>query len=297
MRPLPKLLSKAEIKAAIDSRRTPPLGDMEKAVGMAMTMPAAAAARSAGVKEWRLRREMKQRGLVPLGPQKAPSCTQCGGPNETHGRCRKCERARERGSRRCNLYAWRKTPEGRAARQRERAKAAAKKGRTYRTAEQIEALRATKATQMMRSEHVWREVVLLRAFARAISRRWVSLARVEWGRPGRPCDKAMLARARYRFDPKYHAMQVLKRHMRDVATAAACDGTLTKRAIYKIFSRTKQCGYCGKAMSFGDKSLDHLVPISRGGAHSIENVEVVCLTCNKQKRCATALEFLMVRAA
>ena len=107
----------------------------------------------------------------------------------------------------------------------------------------------------------------------------------------------MRARARYQYDPQYRAAQILKRHRRDVATEAVCDGTITKRVVYEMFARTKSCGYCGVAMQYQDKSMDHLIPISRGGAHSIENVEVVCLQCNKAKHCDTALEFLMRRAA
>lgn len=142
-----------------------------------------------------------------------------------------------------------------------------------------------------------REVRLLRQFARAICHRWVDLARPLWGRPPEPANGAMLARARYHFSPEYRASQILKRHKRDQATLEACDGTITPPVLLGLYARAKVCGYCGNAMRSNNKSLDHLVPISRGGVHGIENVEVVCLGCNITKNASTALEFFMRKAA
>ena len=134
-------------------------------------------------------------------------------------------------------------------------------------------------------------------FAKAITYRWVDLARAEWGHPTERTTPAMRARARYKFDPQYRAYIILKRHKKDKATALAWDGTITPNVLYHLFSRTKVCGFCGCNMAYQDKSLDHLVPISRGGVHGVENVEVVCLACNKEKHTMTALEYIMARAA
>ena len=141
------------------------------------------------------------------------------------------------------------------------------------------------------------EVGKLRVFARRIAYRWVSIARPLWGRPSDPVNSAMLARARYHFDDAYRAGQILKRHRRDQATLDACDGTLTPPVLLGLYARAKVCGYCGNKMRSNAKSLDHLVPISRGGVHGIENVEVVCLDCNLTKNASTALEFFMRKAA
>lgn len=144
---------------------------------------------------------------------------------------------------------------------------------------------------------VEREVTLLRQFARAVCHRWVSLARPLWNRPKEPESNAMLSRARYHFNPEYRAYQILKSHKRDQVTRDACDGTLTPPVLVGLYARAKVCGYCGSKMRSNDKSLDHLVPISRGGVHGIENVEVVCLDCNITKNASTALEFFMRKAA
>ncbi|WP_344825813.1 HNH endonuclease [Actinocorallia longicatena] len=40
-----------------------------------------------------------------------------------------------------------------------------------------------------------------------------------------------------------------------------------------------RCGYCGRS---GD-SIDHIVPVSRGGASSWENTVLACRKCNHKK--------------
>ena len=51
-----------------------------------------------------------------------------------------------------------------------------------------------------------------------------------------------------------------------------------------IFLRDRnQCQYCGEPFDSKDLSLDHVVPISRGGRHSWDNVVCCCVDCNKKK--------------
>jgi len=44
-----------------------------------------------------------------------------------------------------------------------------------------------------------------------------------------------------------------------------------------------RCQYCGKKFSSSELSLDHVVPISRGGKSTWENVVCACLPCNVKK--------------
>lgn len=40
-----------------------------------------------------------------------------------------------------------------------------------------------------------------------------------------------------------------------------------------------ECVYCG-----GDfESIDHVIPLSKGGHHTIENVRPSCIPCNRRK--------------
>ena len=44
-----------------------------------------------------------------------------------------------------------------------------------------------------------------------------------------------------------------------------------------------RCQYCGHKFSSSELSLDHVIPLSRGGNSSWENVVCACLSCNVRK--------------
>jgi hypothetical protein len=44
-----------------------------------------------------------------------------------------------------------------------------------------------------------------------------------------------------------------------------------------------RCQYCGKKFSSSELSLDHVMPISRGGKSTWENVVCACLPCNVRR--------------
>ena len=50
------------------------------------------------------------------------------------------------------------------------------------------------------------------------------------------------------------------------------------------------CVYCGDER--GPFDLDHKIPYSRGGEHTIENLTVACRTCNRSKGALTTEEWL-----
>src|ERR1700752_5004513 len=43
------------------------------------------------------------------------------------------------------------------------------------------------------------------------------------------------------------------------------------------------CQYCGELMPSGELTLDHVIPRSRGGASTWENLVACCHPCNRQK--------------
>jgi len=52
----------------------------------------------------------------------------------------------------------------------------------------------------------------------------------------------------------------------------------------KLFERDKWiCRYCGERVSIENATLDHLVPISKGGSDAPENLATCCLICNAIK--------------
>jgi len=58
-----------------------------------------------------------------------------------------------------------------------------------------------------------------------------------------------------------------------------------------IFARdSNRCQYCGKKFSTSDLSLDHVIPRSRNGCSSWENIVCCCLKCNVKKGGRTPAE-------
>lgn len=42
-----------------------------------------------------------------------------------------------------------------------------------------------------------------------------------------------------------------------------------------------ECFYCGRSRAL---SMDHVIPLSRGGRHSVGNIVAACMPCNSSKR-------------
>ena len=54
-----------------------------------------------------------------------------------------------------------------------------------------------------------------------------------------------------------------------------------------------ECHYCGQAFAKKDLTLDHIVPLSRGGKSTKGNVVVACQPCNSDKKYYTAAELIL----
>jgi 5-methylcytosine-specific restriction endonuclease McrA len=61
-----------------------------------------------------------------------------------------------------------------------------------------------------------------------------------------------------------------------------------------IFERDKStCQYCGKKLAKSELTIDHVVPRSRGGRDSWENLVLACVQCNVRKGDRTPVEAAM----
>jgi 5-methylcytosine-specific restriction endonuclease McrA len=56
---------------------------------------------------------------------------------------------------------------------------------------------------------------------------------------------------------------------------------LTRRNL--MFRDAHQCQYCGKRPALRDLNIDHIIPRSRGGGDTWENLVTACRTCNLRK--------------
>jgi 5-methylcytosine-specific restriction endonuclease McrA len=136
----------------------------------------------------------------------------------------------------------------------------------------------------------------LRSLLRALLRQRIEASGDNWN--------AFEFRWRYRNDPVFRDKQIARTWARKAASGVlrtdsrsgrrvSDDGTLTPAVIRRLFATADRCPYCQAGLHPRDKTLDHLVPVSRGGAHSIENVAVCCRRCNMRKRTRTPLEWLV----
>ncbi|MBD2676327.1 MULTISPECIES: HNH endonuclease [Nostoc] len=51
-----------------------------------------------------------------------------------------------------------------------------------------------------------------------------------------------------------------------------------------VWQRDKyQCRSCGKTASEINLTIDHIIPLARGGQNDMSNLQTLCLACNQQK--------------
>ncbi|WP_414552029.1 HNH endonuclease [Anabaena sp. CCY 0017] len=51
-----------------------------------------------------------------------------------------------------------------------------------------------------------------------------------------------------------------------------------------VFERDKyQCQSCGKTKLETNLTIDHIIPLARGGQNDMSNLHTLCFTCNQQK--------------
>ena len=54
---------------------------------------------------------------------------------------------------------------------------------------------------------------------------------------------------------------------------------------------TLTCYLCLEPIKFGNDTLEHKIPLSRGGSHSKENLTIACMECNRKKNALTEIEY------
>lgn len=63
----------------------------------------------------------------------------------------------------------------------------------------------------------------------------------------------------------------------------------------RVFARDdNRCTYCGNT---SDLSIDHCIPVSKGGSDDDQNLVTACLPCNNKKGTLSVAKFLSLRAS
>ena len=72
-------------------------------------------------------------------------------------------------------------------------------------------------------------------------------------------------------------------HISDPRCRGKSDGTVRRAALNKILAAQQyQCPLCGDDIS-ETATIDHIIPLSRMGAHTICNIQLLCMACNNWK--------------
>lgn len=84
-------------------------------------------------------------------------------------------------------------------------------------------------------------------------------------------------------------------HQNRRARKIASGGSLSPRIAEKLLKlQCGKCACCGERVS-KDYHLDHIIPLAIGGAHSDENIQILCKRCNLQKHAKHPIDFMQSR--
>tara|TARA_R100000278_G_C5429190_1_gene149475 strand:+ start:107 stop:598 length:492 start_codon:yes stop_codon:yes gene_type:complete len=61
-----------------------------------------------------------------------------------------------------------------------------------------------------------------------------------------------------------------------------------------VWRDNNQCQYCGNYFPTDKLTMDHVIPKSRGGKNTWENLVAACMKCNQKKGCRTVKESGMI---
>lgn len=106
-------------------------------------------------------------------------------------------------------------------------------------------------------------------------------------------EKHVAASIRWQKEhPREASLYALRsQHARRARKLSSCDGTVTQNAMSELFLDSTECCYCCRSFDNLKKSVDHIIPLVRGGPHSMKNIAICCLSCNRKKQARTPEEW------
>lgn len=149
-------------------------------------------------------------------------------------------------------------------------------------------------TQRAKRSYKERHPVALRATERARRARNAEAerARLRALAAANPEAKRLSAKKYRDANPEVGQAGVQRRLARLANAPGAGVGTADWRRIRH--EHGGRCAYCARPMRL---SMDHIEPLSRGGAHDPENIVAACTSCNSSKADKSVLHWLATRPA
>lgn len=93
-------------------------------------------------------------------------------------------------------------------------------------------------------------------------------------------EKFKIKRRAYIKTPKGKAIQAIQQGRRRTIKKA---GNLTPDQWLGIKYQSPICPMCGRFVECENLTLDHIIPLAKGGEHTKKNVQALCKSCNSRK--------------
>jgi 5-methylcytosine-specific restriction endonuclease McrA len=96
-------------------------------------------------------------------------------------------------------------------------------------------------------------------------------------------------RTRRLIDPAaLHAAAVLKQREREQFRRAQGGSLSPGDRLLLLRAWESRCPFCGRVLTWGSMTVEHLRPIGKGGTGRLANLAAACSSCNSEKNCRTA---------
>lgn len=90
-------------------------------------------------------------------------------------------------------------------------------------------------------------------------------------------------RYRERHNERWRASHRIHQFNRRSKIKASEDGTVTDDFLIQLL-RKDLCYWCGRYVNIENRTIEHVVELSRGGPHSASNLTMACLSCNSSRK-------------
>ncbi len=107
----------------------------------------------------------------------------------------------------------------------------------------------------------------------------------EWAKDNK--DYCSLRQKEYRKTQKGKMVTIAAQHKRAERSRDTCDGSVTTMSLVELLEyQNNKCYHCSNELDHDTRRavhLDHLIPLSKGGTHTLDNVVWSCACCNLTK--------------
>ena len=98
--------------------------------------------------------------------------------------------------------------------------------------------------------------------------------------------------AKHRYYNNHREQIIIDANKRREKINNISDGSITPDFLKELYwGQNRRCNYCGCKLTYKNRNLDHILPISRGGMNTSDNVHWVCVGCNSSKHNKTEEEW------